>query len=582
MKNRSLQLLTVAIVAAVGLTACDGLGKMIKNANKVVYEVNPKPMEMHGDTISVTVSGKYPAKFFAKKVALIVTPTIKYNGGEKALKPQTMVGEKSTVSGTKIGYDKGGSFSYTDKVAYMPGMDVATLEVKASGSVGTKKPKDFPAMKIADGTIVTPLLVKSDEKPMMGKDDFKKSYPVTSTGNIYYVVNQSGVRPGELNNADMKVMKEWLAMTTTNPNYSFKGVSVSAYASPDGEMALNADLANDRAASGSKAMMGIFKEKKTKLEAGTKDDFYNKVTTAEDWDGFKSAIEASSNKAIVADRDLILRVLTMYSDLQVREKEIKNLSKTYTQISDDILPKLRRSVLTINADKMSRTDDQIMKLAVSTPDSLSNEELMYAADALSKDMNEQLAIYKATERMYPNDWRAINNAGCIYLMQNKTSDAQAQFDKAAKVAPNQGAVKNNQGILARWKGDRKTAADMYKAAGGSAEANYNMGIVDIMNGNYSSAVSNMGTFNTFNTALAKVLNGSPDAAAAIIDQSPDKDTALGFYLRAIIGSRTGKNDMMINNLKLAIDKDASYKSKAKDDCEFLKSRGNADFKALVN
>lgn len=573
MKNQSLQSLAVVLIASVGFVGCDGLGKMVKNANLVSYEVTPKPLEMHADSVAVTVSGKYPAKFFAKKAVVTVTPTVKYEGGEKTLKPITLVGEKAVGTGVKVSYEKGGSFSYPDKFAYQPEMKVATLNIKATGAIKTKT-KDFPAVKIADGTIITPLLVKSDEKALQAKDNFVKVIPVSTTGNIYFVVNQSNVRPAEMNSAEIKAMKDFIAKGIAK-GYTFKNINLSAYASPDGEQTLNANLADNRAKEAMKALQAEFK--KMKMDVGTQETFYNKVTTAEDWDGFKKAMEASS----IPDKDLILRVLTMYSDLDVREKEIKNLSKTYLEISDKILPKLRRAVLTLNAEEKSRTDEQISQLATTTPDSLSVEEIMYAG-TLTNDMNTKLAIYKAGERIYPQDWRCANNAGYIYLMQNKIADAQTEFEKANNLSANNGIVLNNLGIIARWKGDKKAAMDYYKSAvSAGPEVSYNMGIIDIMNGNYAGAVADFGSANSFNAALAKVLNGNPEAALTIIDASNEKDAALSYYLKAIVGARTNKSDLMVNNLKAAIAKDASFKAKAKEDCEFLKFRDNADFKAIV-
>ncbi|MBN8703559.1 MAG: hypothetical protein J0M08_10870 [Bacteroidetes bacterium] len=576
MKNSTgLKTIAIALSGSVLLAGCNGLGKMVKNAPKVTYEVSPKPLEMHADSVKVTVSGKYPAKFFAKKATVVITPTLKYQGGEKTLKPITVLGEAAEGSGTKVSYANGGSFMYNDKIAYTPEMAKSELFVKATGSMKSKT-KDFPEVKIADGVVATPLLVKSDEKAIAAKDKFTKTVPVTTTGSIYYTVNQSTVRPNEMSNTEMKAVKAFIAEGVAK-GYTFKNANVSAYASPDGEQTLNADLAQDRAKSGMKAMMGVFGDKKNKVEAATAESFYSIVTTAEDWEGFKKLMEASS----IADKDLILRVLTMYSDLDIREREIKNLAKTYEEVSNEILPKLRRAVITINGEQNSRTDDQIAKLSTTTPDSLSVEEVLYAAN-LTTDMNTKLSIYKAGERLYPNDWRCINNVGFIYLMQNKVGDAQAQFEKANKLVTANPIVLNNLGATARLKGDKKAAMDYYKSASGAgSEVEYNMGIINIMNGEYAAAVTNFGSTNSFNAALAQVLNGSANNALAIIDNSPEKDMAISYYLKAIVGARSNNNDLMINNLKSAINKDSSLKAKAKDDCEFLKYRANADFKAIV-
>jgi hypothetical protein len=580
MKKQSLQILGLAVVTSVAFTACNGLGKLVKNADKITYKVTPEVLEMHGDSVMTSISGTYPAKLFPKKATVTVTPVIKYNGGEKALKPVVLIGESVTASngGQRISNAKGGSFSYTsDKIAYTPEMKVATLELRATGQVKSKK-KDLPNKKVADGTVVTPLLVKADDKAIIGKDNFQKVVNQATTAEIFFVINQSQVRGTELNNESNKAMKKYVEEGLKNPKIAIKNMNVSAYASPDGELSRNADLAENRAKEATKAMKTMFADKKTKVAAAKEDAFYNKVTTAEDWDGFKKAMEASS----IADKALILRVLEMYPDGEVREKEIKNLSKTYVEVADKILPKLRRAVLTLNADLNSRTDEEISAQYGSDATQLSVEELLYFA-ALTEDLNKKLDIYKKAESQYGSDWRTSNNVGCVYLMQNKLNDAEAQFKKADAASANNPIIKNNLAICARWKGDRKAAMDMLKnATAAGSEVKYNMGIIDIQNGNYASAVANFGTTNTFNSALAKLLNGNADAAMSTIDNSTEKEAALSFYLKAVAGARQGKADVVTNNLKAAIQKDASFKQMAKDDAEFIKFRDNAEFKSLVN
>lgn len=581
MKNQSIQTLGLAVITAVALTSCSGLGKLVKNADKITYKVTPDPMEMHGDSMTVSITGTYPAKVFPKKATVTTIPVIKYNGGEKALKPVVLIGEKvEGVQGQKIANKAGGNFSYTsEKIAYIPEMKVATLELRVAGQV-KKKIKDLPSKKVADGTMITSLLVKADDKAIVGKDAFVRITTSDMTSEQFFAMNQSQVRPSEMNNETVKAMKTSVAANVANPasRTTYTGMNVSAYASPDGELSLNTELAEDRAKASIKSMMAMFKEKKMKVDTATKEAFYKKVTTAEDWDGFKKAMEASS----IADKDLILRVLTMYPDGETREKEIKNLSKTYTEVADKILPKLRRSVLTLNMQVTGLSDQEITTLVSSKPDSLKIEEILYAA-TLTTDINTKLDIYKKAETQYPNDWRTSNNVGYIYLMQNKLNDAEAQFKKADALSANNPIVKNNMGIVARWKGDRKGAMELYKQAGSSPEVSYNMGIIEIQNGNYAGAVSNFGAENTFNSALAKLLNGNSEDAMSTIDNSTtDKDAALSFYLKAVAGARQNKADVLTSNLKVAIQKDASFKQMAKDDAEFIKFRENADFKAMVN
>ena len=226
MKNQSLQTLGLAVATAVALTSCSGLGKLVKNADKITYKVTPDPMEMHGDSMTVTITGTYPAKVFPKKATVTTTPIIKYNGGEKALKPVVLVGEKVTEApkgSTMISNSKGGNFSYTDKVAYAPEMKVATLEMKAAGQV-KKKVKDLPNKKVADGTVITPLLVKADDKAIIGKDNFQKIVPHSETTNIFFTINQSQVRGSEMTSAEMKTFKEYATGASKNPNIIFKNI----------------------------------------------------------------------------------------------------------------------------------------------------------------------------------------------------------------------------------------------------------------------------------------------------------------------------------------------------------------------
>lgn len=580
MKNsKTLRNLTLAVGTTAFLVSCNGLGKMVKKQATFSFEAKPNPLEMHGDSVGFTVTGKYPAKVFAKKATVTLTPVVKYAGGEKAMKPVILVGEKATNAGQKISYEKGGTFSYTsEKFAYEPAMKVATVELRAQGAV-KKKTKDFTPVKLADGTIVTPLLVRNDEKGIYAKDAFVKSTPANQTANIYYVVNKSDVRSSELKSDEMKNVQSFIKTNLNSPWYEFKDISVSAYASPDGEQSLNAHLAEERAKSGSKALLGEFKKDKNKDQKfGKEESNYKTKTTAEDWDGFKSLMEASA----IADKDLILRVLTMYTDLDQREKEIKNLSKTYTEVSEKILPKLRRSVLTVNVDKKSRTDEQISKLATTFPDSLSVEEMLYGAN-LTNDINTKVAIYTAAERKYSNDWRTSNNLGVALLMQNKVSDAAAAFGRAEKTANGNPIVMNHLGIIAAKAGDRKKAMEYYdKANGAGAEVTYNKGILNIRDGKYSDATSNFGSYKGFNKALAELLNGNAGAVASTIDGSSEKDMALSSYLKAVAAARNNNAAEVISNLKTAIEKDGSLKASAKDDAEFLKLRENADFKGLTN
>ena len=574
-----LRTISAGLSVAVILTSCDGLGKMIKKQKDIQYTVTPNPIEMHGDSVQFSVSGKFGPKLFQKKVTLTLTPVVKYAGGEKTLKPVVLVGEKATASGQKIGYTTGGTFSYSsEKFAFEPGMRNAKVEIRGEGSV-KKKTKAFNPVELADGTMATSLLVRNDEKPMSAKDAFVKVVPANQSTHIYYVINQSVVRPSEMQTEEMKNINAFISNNLNSSFYEFKGINVSAYASPDGETEKNENLAKDRANSGSAAIMKEFQKNKNKdVTFGKSKDQYQVGTTMEDWPGFKSLVEQSA----MADKDLVLRVLSMYPDADQRRKEIKNLSKTYTELADNILPKLRRAEITINVDKKSRTDAQISTLAVSHPDSLSLEELLYGA-TLTNDINTQTQIYRAAEKQFGSDWRTSNNLGCVLLMQNKVSEAGEAFKRAEKAGgATQPAVSNNLGIIEAKNGNRAAAMELYTKAGSAAETKYNMAILDVRNGKYSDAVANFGSYNGHNKALAQLLSGSAGSVKETIDTSNEKEMAYSYYLKAIAAARQSNNTEVISNLKTAIEKDNALKAYAKDDVEFVKLRADAGFTGLVN
>lgn len=579
MNSKFLRTIGAGLSVAVILTSCNGLGKMLKKQKDIKYTVSPNPIEMVGDSVQFSVNGKFDPKLFAKKVTFIVTPVVTFAGGEKALKPVTLVGEKATGSGQKISFSSGGTFNYTsEKFGFEPNMRNAKVVLRAEGQMKSKT-KTFDPVELADGTIATSLLVRNDEKGITAKDAFVKVVPANQTTHIYYTINQSNVRPTEMKTEEMKAINDFISTNLNSPYYQFKGIGVSAYASPDGETDKNENLAKDRANSGSAAIMSEFNKNKNKdVTFGKTKEQYQVGTTKEDWEGFKSLMEQST----MADKDLILRVLTMYSDADQRRKEIKNLSKTYTELADKVLPKLRRAEITINVDKNSRTDAQISALATSKPDSLSVEELLYAG-TLTNDVNTKVQIYQAAEKQYGSDWRTSTNLGCALLTQNKVSEAGDAFKRAEKAANgSQPSVFNNLGIIESKNGNRMAAMELYSKAGNSPETKYNMAIIEVRNGKYADAVNDFGDFKGHNKALAQLLSGSAGSVKETIDASNEKEMAYSYYLKAVASARSGNSQDAISNLKSAIEKDNALKAYAKDDAEFIKLRSDSGFTGLVN
>lgn len=551
----------LALVAIIGFAtaACGGLGKMAKYAETITYDVQPNPLIVRGDSVELNINGNFPGKYFSKKAMVELTPTLTYAEGSTPYKMVSFQGEAAPGNATVIPYETGKSFSYNDKVAYKPEMRDSELMLNILGKQGSKE-KAFDPYKLADGVITTPLLVQSDDMSIIAKDQFTRTTSHEAKAVINYLVNSSVVRPGELRDADMKALQTLLKDYGTNADYEFKGTTILAYASPEGEISLNENLAVERSESAKRSVSSLMKSNKVKFD----DSKFNLVPKGEDWVGFQEKMQASD----IADKELILRILTMYSDVTKRESEIKNLAATYTEVAEKILPELRRSQITVNYDIVGRTDEEIIALARSAnADSLTVEEMLYAA-TLTEDMNEQNAIYEKASQTYPDDYRAFNNMGVMKMKKNDMNGAKQLFETAQSKQDNT-VSKNNLAVIQRLSGDRKAAAAGYESAAGAGdEVNYNMGILDIMNGNYDSAIQNMKGYNTYNKALAQVLAGNNEAALATLNQSDDKDSAEGQYLKAIIGARMNDATMVSNSLKAAYALDASLKERAADDLEF--------------
>jgi Flp pilus assembly protein TadD len=283
----------------------------------------------------------------------------------------------------------------------------------------------------------------------------------------------------------------------------------------------------------------------------------------------------------IAMKDVILRVVASNADPEAREMEIKKMGKAYTEIADRILPRLRKSDITFNAEKVGRSDEQIADLAISNPDVLTVEELLYAG-ALTEDLNRQKTIYENAERIYPQDYRVANNLGVVHFRLGDRDAAMRQFEKANQLQADNAIVSNNMGAVYMSRNDRAKATERYTAASGAgSEVGENMAAIHILNGKYSAAVSSCSGANTFNCALAKLLNGDQSGASSTLIASPDSDTAIGLYLMAVINARKGDKPALMNNLNASISKDSNMKAMAKDDREFIKWFNDSDFKAAV-
>ncbi len=557
---RRINILASFIVATLLFVGCGGPQKMADNANLVKYTVTPDPLETHGGKVAITVDVKYPEKYFHKKAIVTATPYLSYEGGETELKSETLQGESVEDNFTVISNASGGSFKYTDEVDYTPEMMRSELFVKGVATIG-KTTIDLPPVKIADGIITTPLLADLKGETIAFGDKFKRIVPKEFVADIHYIINRYDVRGSELKQEDIAGMKEFITMANENERVTMKGIGVSAYASPDGELDLNTKLSGNREGSASRYLKRDLK--KAKIAVPEEDDFFKLLTTPEDWDGFKKLMEESD----IQDKDLILRVLSMYSDPVVREKEIKNISEAFEEIKEDILPQLRRSVFTVNVEKVGWSDEEIKQWVTDNMDTLLLEELLYAA-SLFEDNETKLALYSKAWEKDPKSVRAANNVGVVKLDMEDMAGAKEAFE-AAKEIKDHNIVKNNLGVIALTEGDMEAAQNLFTSAMGAGdEVNQNLAILKIKEGDYEAAKTYLGASETFNNALVILLNGQSSHAIEMLRKLDDSDKVN--YLIAVAAARDGDTEVMYSALRAAVAaKPEKIKQYAVKDVEFF-------------
>lgn len=584
MRKISFKPLALFSLAAVLFAGCSGLQKMKKNADQIDFNVTPEILEAHGGDVDVAIDGRFPAKYFNKKVTLVATPVLTYEGGETAFESVTVQGEKVDANNKVISYTNGGNFAYKDAVAYDDAMRVSDLEIRITASKGAKS-LDFEPIKVADGVLATSEMVINYPSPILGVqreknttgvydpniDAFQRIVPDQYVADIHYLINSSYVRGTELNSDDVKELYAYTKDAFDAERKELKGVEISAYASPDGELDWNTKLSQQR--EGSSNQVVARELKKAQVEAELKTKF-----TAEDWEGFQEMMEKSN----IQDKELILRVLSMYSDPEVREREIRNLSSAFTVVADEILPKLRRAKIAANVDLIGKTDEEIAALADSDPASLNPAELLYAA-TLTDDQNKKLSIYNSFIKVYPQDWRGPNNAGMVLAQQGKYDEAKPLFEKAEGLAPNEPIIKNNLGAVALREGDVAKAETLFGAASGAGdEVNYNLGIVALKKGEYDKAVQLFGDSDSPNVGLAKILAGDNNGALKSLENCTWEGCFMKEYFKAVVGARTAKENLMYESLEKAVEMKPELKEKAATDLEFAKYWDDAKFQAIVD
>ena len=552
MQKKNLLFLSAASLLL--MTSCSKLGPLSADNFTVV----PNPLETQAGQVPATINGTFPEKYMKKKAVVTVTPELRYADGQVAKgQSATFQGEKVMGNDQTISYKVGGRYTMKTAFDYVPEMQKSEMYLTFDARIGKKQQK-VPAVKVANGVIATSELYRktlASENGCIAPDTFQRVNEKKQEANIKFLINQANIRKSELKNNSVKEFVEMLKkINADREGFNVQNVEIQAYASPEGGVKLNDKLAGNRKNESEKYVKNTLKQ--TKVNADI-DAHY----TAQDWDGFQKLVAASN----LQDKEVILRVLSMYEDPQEREQQIRNMSAGFRELADGILPELRRSRLIINYETISRSDEQIKAQYSEDASKLSADELLYSA-TLDEPVAKQEEIYKKTAETYPNDYRAYNNLAALALAKGDTAKAREYAQKAASLGANTPEAQANLGLLSLIDGNVQDAERAIAKSSGSESVNQAIGTLAIAKGDYAQAEKAFAKVNSNTAALAQLLNKNYDAAAKTLDRV-ENPNAMTDYLHAVVAARRGNKFAASSYLKEALQKDSSLKQYAENDLE---------------
>ena len=536
-------------------SSCSSTMGQLTSAN---FEVTPNPMETQAGKVTVTINGKFPAKYMKKNVIVTITPELRGSNGYnlRAEEGTSFQGEKVRNNFQTISYEHGGNFTMRQSFDYADALHRSDLYMNIVAKQGKKETKQ-PLVKVASGIIATSELYQKalkSEQPCLAPDSFQRVTNQKMEAQVKFLVNQANLRKSELASNSVKDFVEMLRkINREHESLNLKNVEVLGYASPEGNFAVNDRLANQRQSVSEEFVKGQMKQARV---SGDVTSHY----TAEDWDGFQKLVAASN----IQDKDVILRVLSMYQDPEQREQQIRNMSEGFRELADGILPELRRARMIINYETVGRSDEQLKQQYAADPTKLSLDELLYTA-TLYENPAESEAVYKKAAELFPNDYRAKNNVGVMEMIRGNELNALDNFQEAMDKGK-QPESYANMAMMALQHGGLDTAEKYLSNATGAAGMNRVLGTLNIAKGNYSLAQQNLTGESSNMAALAQILNKDYSTATQTLARIKDGD-ALTDYLNALLLARTGQNDKASEFLRKAAFADPSLASFADRDIE---------------
>lgn len=536
-------------------SSCSSTMGQLTSAN---FEVTPNPMETQAGKVTVTINGKFPAKYMKKNVIVTITPELRGSNGYnlRAEEGTSFQGEKVRNNFQTISYEHGGNFTMRQSFDYADALHRSDLYMNIVAKQGKKETKQ-PLVKVASGIIATSELYQKalkSEQPCLAPDSFQRVTNQKMEAQVKFLVNQANLRKSELASNSVKDFVEMLRkINREHESLNLKNVEVLGYASPEGNFAVNDRLANQRQSVSEEFVKGQMKQARV---SGDVTSHY----TAEDWDGFQKLVAASN----IQDKDVILRVLSMYQDPEQREQQIRNMSEGFRELADGILPELRRARMIINYETVGRSDEQLKQQYAADPTKLSLDELLYTA-TLYENPVESEAVYKKAAELFPNDYRAKNNVGVMEMIRGNELNALDNFQEAMDKGKQPEAYAN-MAMMALQHGGLDTAEEYLSNATGAAGMNRVLGTLNIAKGNYSLAQQNLTGESSNMAALAQILNKDYSTATQTLARIKDGD-ALTDYLNALLLARTGQNDKASEFLRKAAFADPSLASFADRDIE---------------